>query len=201
MNSRNSTIINLESPYSSQDPKKEVECARAHVHWRPHCFVEATYHIGLCSRNKFEHNQFSRSQDIEARYARAYVHSDTPWPWACWSHITNWPLATCQISVQSVQPFPKYISGVCTCARAIVTTSLMCGSHLTNWPPGLEKWFQRWRGLGLGGPRGKRSPSVSKGPNPPIQLLQLLKNSPREVRGADFHYILGPLWSPPRKWN
>ena len=39
-------------------------------------FVEATYHIGLCSRNKFEHNQFSRSQDIEARYARAHVHSE-----------------------------------------------------------------------------------------------------------------------------
>ena len=30
--SRNSTIIHLESPYSSQDPKKEVECALAHVH-------------------------------------------------------------------------------------------------------------------------------------------------------------------------
>ena len=134
MNSRNSTIINFESPYSSQDPKKDVECARAHVHWHLHCFVEATYHIGLCSRNKFEHNQFSRSQDIEARYARAHVHSDTPWPWACWSHITNWPLATCQISAQSVQPFPRYRSGVCTCARAIVTTSLMRGSHLTNCP-------------------------------------------------------------------
>ena len=45
---------------------------------RAHCFVEATYHIGLCSCNKFEHNQFARSQDIEARYARAHVHSDTP---------------------------------------------------------------------------------------------------------------------------
>ena len=33
-------------------------------------------YIGLCSRNKFEHNQFSRSQDIEARYARAHVHSE-----------------------------------------------------------------------------------------------------------------------------
>ena len=30
-------------------------------------------------------------------------------------------------------------------------------------------------GLGLGGPRGKGSPSISKGPKPPIQLLQLLK--------------------------
>ena len=37
--------------------------------------AEATY-IGLCSRNKFEHNQFSRSQNIEARYARAHVHSE-----------------------------------------------------------------------------------------------------------------------------
>ena len=76
--SRNSTIISLESPYSSQDPKKEVECARAHVYWRPNCFVEATCHIGLYSRNKFEHNQFSRSQDLEARCARAHVHINTP---------------------------------------------------------------------------------------------------------------------------
>ena len=45
--------------------------------------------------------------------------------------------------------------------------------------PGLEKRFQRGGGLGLGGPRGKESPSVSKGPKPPIQLLKLLKNSPR----------------------
>ena len=47
-------------------------------------------------------------------------------------------------------------------------------------------------GLGLGGPRGKGSPSVSKGPKPPIQLLQLLKNSPTEVKRAHFRYILGP---------
>ena len=31
---------------------------------------------------------------------------------------------------------------------------------------GLEKGFQRWRGLDLGGARGKGSPSVSKGPSP-----------------------------------
>ena len=47
-------------------------------------------------------------------------------------------------------------------------------------------------GLGLGGPRGKGSTSVSKGPKPPMQLLQLLKNSPREVKRAHFRYILGP---------
>ena len=135
--SRNSTSINLESPYS--DIQANTLKKRWSVHMRtctdtppPHCFVEATYHIGLCSCNKFEHNQFSRSKDIEARCARAHVHSDTTW--ACWSHITNWSLATCQISAQSVQPFSRYRSGVCTCARAIVTPSLMCGSHLTNWP-------------------------------------------------------------------
>ena len=55
-------------------------------------------------------------------------------------------------------------------------------------PPGLDKWFQRWRGLSLGGPRGKGSPSVSKGPKPSIQLLQLLNNSPREVKRAHFRY-------------
>ena len=47
------------------------------------------------------------------------------------------------------------------------------------------------------GPRGKGSPSVSKGPKPPIQLLQLPKNSPREVKRAYFRYILGPPWSHP----
>ena len=50
-------------------------------------------------------------------------------------------------------------------------------------------------GLGLGGPRGKGSPSVSKGPKPPIQLLQMLKNSPREVKRAHFRYIY--LWGSP----
>ena len=106
-----SSTLKLESPYSIQDPKK-----RWSVQWRtctdtpialskPH-----TYHIGLCSRSKFEHNQFSRSQYIEVGCARAHVHSDTLW--ACRSHITNWSLPTCQISAQSVQPFPRYISGV-----------------------------------------------------------------------------------------
>ena len=51
----------------------------------------------------------------------------------------------------------------------------------------------RWRGPGLGGPRGKGSPSVSRGPKPPIQLLQLLKNSPREVKGPIFVIY----WVPP----
>ena len=88
-----SSTLKLESPYSSQDPKK-----RWSVQWRtctdtpialskPH-----TYHIGLCSRSKFEHNQFSRSQYIEVGCARAHVHSDTLW--ACRSHITNWSLPT-----------------------------------------------------------------------------------------------------------
>ena len=49
------------------------------------------------------------------------------------------------------------------------------------------------RGLGLGSPRGNGSPSVSKGPKPPIQLLQLLKNSPREVKGPIFVIY----WFPP----
>ena len=42
------------------------------------------------------------------------------------------------------------------------------------------------------GPRGKGSLIVSKGPKPPIQVLQLLKNSPRKVTRAHFCYILGP---------
>ena len=44
-----------------------------------------------------------------------------------------------------------------------------------------QGWRNDSRGGGGGtkpwGPRGKGSPSVSKGPKPPIQLLQLLKNS------------------------
>ena len=53
-------------------------------------------------------------------------------------------------------------------------------------------------GLGPGGPRGKGSSSVSKGPKPPMQLLQLLKNSPREVKRAHFRYIgIGPPGSHP----
>ena len=38
----------------------------------------------------------------------------------------------------------------------------------------------------------EKGPQVSKGPKPPIQLLQLLKNSPREVKRANFRYIFGP---------
>ena len=59
---------------------------------------------------------------------------------------------------------------------------------------------QGWRnnsrcggGLGLGGHRVKGSPSISKGPKPPIQLLQLLKNSQKEVKRA--HFVI--YWVPP----
>ena len=38
---------------------------------------------------------------------------------------------------------------------------------------------------------------MSKGPKPPIQLLQLLKNSPREVKRDHFRFILGPPRSHP----
>ena len=52
-------------------------------------------------------------------------------------------------------------------------------------------------GPGLRGPPGKWSPSVLKGPKPPIQLLQLLKNSSKEVKRAHFRYILAPPGSHP----
>ena len=52
-------------------------------------------------------------------------------------------------------------------------------------------------GLGLEGLREKGSTSVSKGPKLHIQLLQLLKNSPREVKRAHFRYILVPSGSHP----
>ena len=47
-------------------------------------------------------------------------------------------------------------------------------------------------GLGLGGPRGEWSPSVSKGPKPPMQLLQLLKKQSKRSKKGLFCYILGP---------
>ena len=65
-------------------------------------------------------------------------------------------------------------------------------------PPPRQGWRNDSRGgLGVGGPRGKGSPHVSKGPKPPIQLWQLLKNSPRKVKRAHFRYILGPRGSHP----
>ena len=39
------------------------------------------------------------------------------------------------------------------------------------------------------------SPSVSEGQKPPIQPLQLLKNSQREVKRVHFRYILRPPWA------
>ena len=54
--------------------------------------------------------------------------------------------------------------------------------------PTAQGWRNDSRGGGTRpwGPRGKGSRSVSKGPEPPIQLLQLLKNSQREVKRAHF---------------
>ena len=62
----------------------------------------------------------------------------------CGSHITDWQLATCQISAQSVQPFSRYRSGVhptshmCTCARAETPQkwptdkNCLVSAHVTN---------------------------------------------------------------------
>ena len=46
-------------------------------------------------------------------------------------------------------------------------------------------------GLGLRGPPGKGSPSISKDPKPPIQLLKSLKNSSREVKKGPFSLYIG----------
>ena len=62
----------------------------------------------------------------------------------------------------------------------------------------LESPVQDWRNDSRGGgtrpwgPGGKGSPNVSKGPKPPIQILQLLKNSLRDVKRAHCRYILVP---------
>ena len=65
---------------------------------------------------------------------------------------------------------------------------------------GIQAWINESRGGGTRpwGPRGKGSLSVSKGPKPPIQLLQWLKNSPRQAKRVHFRYILVPR-VPPRK--
>ena len=87
--------------------------------------------------------------------------------------------------------------------RSISRSSRLSGPCFVS--PGPDS-SQGWRndsrggGLGLGGPWGKGSPSVSKGPKPPIQLLLLLKNGPREVKRAHFViYWVPPV--PPRNWN
>ena len=59
----------------------------------------------------------------------------------------------------------------------------------------LEKLFESWgggRGTRPWGTRGKGSPGVSEGPKPPIQLLQLLKNSSKEVKRAQFVILCPP---------
>ena len=62
--------------------------------------------------------------------------------------------------------------------------------------PEREGWRNDSRGEGTRpwGPPRKGPQSVSNGPKPLtyIQLLQLLKNNPREVKRAHFRYILGP---------
>ena len=69
-------------------------------------------------------------------------------------------------------------------------------SSPTSVPSRAGEIIPEVEGIKPWGPSRKRSPSVSKGPKPPIQLLQFLKNSPREVKRAHFRYILGP--PPPR---
>ena len=58
---------------------------------------------------------------------------------------------------------------------------------------GLEKLIERWGGLGLGSPRGKGSPSVSKGPELPMPTTIVIaeKQSKRSKKGS-FCYKLGP---------
>ena len=103
--------------------------------------------------------------------------------------------ATAALSVQ------ESVTGLCRDGKEIAI-SLSCSESRsrTSYSRRAGEMIQRWRGLGLRGPRGKGSLSASKGPKPPIQLLQLLKNSPREVKRDHFRYILGPP-VPPRRWN
>ena len=57
-------------------------------------------------------------------------------------------------------------------------------------------------GLGPGGPEEKGPQMSQRAQNlaKTWQILQLLKNSPREVKKAHFRYILVPR-VPPREWN
>ena len=79
----------------------------------------------------------------------------------------------------------------------MVPAHFLLNTHFSYVLEGGQAWINNSRGgggggLGLGGPRRKGSPSVLKGPKPPIQLLQMLKNSQREVKMAHVRYILGP---------
>ena len=110
---------------------------------------------------------------------RVNRHTGVPW-------IVIQPLAVIKLQIwvyvgtsATIHPNPIYFH------------SSLCAhpwqSQQPCWLTGLDKWFERWvGGTRPWGPRGKGSPSVSKGPKPPIQLLQLLKNSPREEKRAHF---------------
>ena len=52
-------------------------------------------------------------------------------------------------------------------------------------------------GLGLGGPRGKGSPSVSKGPKPPIQLIEIAEKQSKTSKTGPFLLYIGPPGSHP----
>ena len=57
---------------------------------------------------------------------------------------------------------------------------------------GLEKWFQRWRGLGLEGPRGKGSRVSQRAQNYLYNYCNCWKIVQEKVKRAHFGYILGP---------
>ena len=75
--------------------------------------------------------------------------------------------------------------------------------HLTK----LQGWRNDSRGgggggLGLGGPRGKGSPSVSKGPKPPIQLgVAMAEKQFKRSKKCPFSLYIGSPWVPSRNWN
>ena len=57
---------------------------------------------------------------------------------------------------------------------------------------GLEKWFQRWRGLGLGGPRGKGSQVYQRAQNYLYNYCSCCKQSKIRKKGPFSLYIGSP---------
>ena len=102
----------------------------------------------------------------------------------------RWAVPTCRSALALSRPSVPPSCGAALCRLEARRSGRHPESRAGEMIPEVEGTRPR-------GPRGKGSPSVSKGPKPPIQLLQLLKNNPREVKRAHFRYILCPPGSHP----
>ena len=88
--------------------------------------------------------------------------------------------------MQYCDPFPAHVLKFPSCFSSMFLTALFPWS-------GLEKLFQRWRGLGLGGPSRKRVPKCIKGPKTTYTTIAVAeKQSKRSKKGPFSLYIRSP---------